>query len=58
VELALFDLDDTLVDRRAAFLCWAGRFCDEHGLGDAVGLLEEFDDYGLTPRAEFFGRYR
>jgi len=56
VELALFDLDDTLVDRRAAFRAWAGCFCDEHGLGDAVGLLEEFDDYGLTPRAEFFAR--
>ena len=56
VVLALFDLDDTLVDRRAAFRAWAKRFCNEHGLGEVAGLLEALDDHGLTPRAEFFAR--
>lgn len=54
MELVLFDLDDTLVDRRAAFRAWARRFCGGLGLGEAAGLLEEFDDAGLTPRTEFF----
>lgn len=56
MDLALFDLDDTLVDRRAAFAAWAARFCELYGLGEATGLLEELDDNGLTPRAEFFTR--
>lgn len=31
--LALFDLDDTLIDHRAAFRAWAEEFAAEHGLG-------------------------
>lgn len=33
-KLALFDLDDTLVDRRAAFNVWAEEFAAAQGLGD------------------------
>lgn len=33
-KLALFDLDDTLVDRRAAFNVWAEQFAAARGLGD------------------------
>jgi HAD superfamily hydrolase (TIGR01549 family) len=34
--LALFDLDDTLVDRRAAFRAWAEEFVAAHGLGETA----------------------
>lgn len=52
--LILFDLDDTLVDRRAAFRAWADRFCEEHELAGAVGALEDLDELGYTPRSRFF----
>lgn len=54
--LILFDLDDTLVDRRAAFRAWADRFCEEHELEGAVGLLQDLDEHGYTPRGRFFAR--
>jgi FMN phosphatase YigB (HAD superfamily) len=57
--LALFDLDNTLLDRQAAFLAWATEFADEHSLGDAApATLEVLDMDGLRPRAEFFGSVR
>jgi FMN phosphatase YigB (HAD superfamily) len=57
--LALFDLDNTLVDRQAAFLEWAHEFADEHSLGDAASAtLEVLDMDGLRPRTEFFGSVR
>lgn len=31
--LALFDLDDTLIDRRSAFAAWAAEFVAQHRLG-------------------------
>jgi phosphoserine phosphatase len=34
--LALFDLDDTLIDRRAAFNAWAEEFVAAQGLDDAA----------------------
>lgn len=33
-KLALFDLDDTLVDRRATFNAWAEQFASARGLDD------------------------
>lgn len=54
--LILFDLDDTLVDRRTAFRAWAGRFCEEHGLEGGVGVLQDFDRHGYAPRGGFFAR--
>jgi len=57
--LALFDLDNTLVDRQAAFLAWATEFAAERCLGDAASAtLEVLDMDGLRPRAEFFGSVR
>jgi putative hydrolase of the HAD superfamily len=53
--VALFDLDDTLIDREAAFRRWAVWFCDERGLdGDAVDALCAADGFGYTPRDQMF----
>ena len=53
--LALFDLDDTLIDRRAAFVAWAAEFCDDHGFGpDEQAALQEVDARHSGPRQHFF----
>jgi HAD superfamily hydrolase (TIGR01549 family) len=53
--LALFDLDNTLLDRDAAFSRWASTFIDDHGLSrDAQSVIESADDDGLRPRDQFF----
>lgn len=53
--LALFDLDDTLVDRQLAFSAWAAGFADEHGLGDeASRWLITADKRGTGPRDQYF----
>jgi putative hydrolase of the HAD superfamily len=54
VPLLLLDLDDTLIDRRAAFRAWAPAFAARHQLGDVVAWLEELDGHGYTPRATLF----
>lgn len=54
--LLLIDLDDSLVDRRAGFGIWAGRFCAEHGLGDETAWLREIDADGYAPREDFLAR--
>jgi FMN phosphatase YigB (HAD superfamily) len=51
--LLLADLDDTLIDRRGSFRCWAAAFCAAHGLGDEVEWLAQVDAFGYTPRLEF-----
>ena len=65
--LALFDLDNTLIDRDAGYRLWAARFLEACGMsGDAVAgelaWLVEMDGEGLAPRLELFGavgaRYR
>jgi putative hydrolase of the HAD superfamily len=57
--LALFDLDNTLVDLDAAFRVWVEEFADEHGLGpEAVDWLIEFDRAGYPHREVFFTRVR
>lgn len=53
--VALFDLDDTLIDREAAFRRWAQWFCGERGLDPAaVAALCVADGFGYTPRDEMF----
>jgi putative hydrolase of the HAD superfamily len=56
--VALFDLDDTLIDREAAFRRWAVWFCREHNLdGDAVEALCVADGFGYTPRDQMFATF-
>ncbi|MCK2217794.1 HAD family hydrolase [Actinomadura sp. ATCC 31491] len=57
--LALFDLDNTLVDRLAAFERWAAEFAARRGLGpDAVAWLVRTDADGSVPMDVFFGLVR
>ncbi|MFI7699182.1 HAD family hydrolase [Nonomuraea sp. NPDC049480] len=57
--LALFDLDNTLIDRLAAFERWAAEFAAERGLGPAaVEWLVETDADGSMPMDVFFGLVR
>ncbi|MFI7631834.1 HAD family hydrolase [Microbispora rosea] len=49
--LALFDLDNTLIDRDAAFRSWAEEFAGGHGLGaEEVERLVALDEHGYLPR--------
>jgi putative hydrolase of the HAD superfamily len=62
VALAIFDLDNTLIDRAAAFRRWAESFVVGLELGpDEVEWLERADGDGYTPRerllAAVFERY-
>lgn len=55
VRLACFDLDNTLIDRQAAFCAWASAFCADQGLGEeAVALLVRLDQDGFATREEVF----
>ncbi|GAA4598132.1 HAD family hydrolase [Planotetraspora phitsanulokensis] len=57
--LALFDLDNTLIDLDAAFVSWAEEFAEDHGLGqDGVGWLLSLDRNGLPHRELFFRAVR
>ncbi|GAA4056305.1 HAD family hydrolase [Nonomuraea soli] len=58
-ELALFDLDNTLVDRLAAFRRWVSEFTQEQGLTpeDAAWMID-LDADGSTPMDEFFTALR
>jgi putative hydrolase of the HAD superfamily len=59
VQVALFDLDNTLIDRNRAFREWAVTFADANGLGtDAVDVLLTLDDDGFATREEVFGAAR
>jgi putative hydrolase of the HAD superfamily len=59
VGVALFDLDNTLLDREAAFSRWADAFIHEHGLPEEAGpLIHSVDQDGMTPRQIFFERVR
>ncbi|GII58998.1 hypothetical protein Pth03_73870 [Planotetraspora thailandica] len=58
-QLALFDLDNTLIDLDAAFRVWAGEFAAERALGaGAVDWLVAVDREGVPHREEFFTRVR
>lgn len=53
--LALFDLDNTLLDREDAFAKWASIFIDAHGLSrEAWPVIESADDDGMRTRGQFF----
>jgi len=57
--VALFDLDNTLLDREAAFAQWAHSFCDAHRLpADAHPWLVAADGDGFRPREEVFAGVR
>jgi putative hydrolase of the HAD superfamily len=57
--VALFDLDNTLLDREAAFARWARSFCTAHRLpDDARDWLVVADDDGMRPRDELFAGVR
>lgn len=57
--LALFDLDNTLLDRDMAFASWAGTFITSNGLSDdAWAVIDRADADGLAPREEFFATLR
>ncbi|WP_308169862.1 HAD family hydrolase [Acrocarpospora catenulata] len=57
--LALFDLDNTLIDLNAAFRDWAAEFALDRQLGaDAFEWLLAIDKAGHPHRAEFFATIR
>lgn len=57
--LALFDLDNTLVDRDEAFRRWAEEFANDHGLdAEAVERLVTLDKHGYLPRETLFAHIR
>jgi putative hydrolase of the HAD superfamily len=57
--VALFDLDNTLVDREAAFARWVRGFCGRWQLpAGAHALLLDGDDDGLRPRDELLAEVR
>ncbi|MFC5835586.1 HAD family hydrolase [Nonomuraea insulae] len=57
--LALFDLDNTLIDRLGAFERWAAEFAAERGLGqEAVPWLVAADADGSVPMGTFFALVR
>ena len=57
--LALFDLDNTLLDREAAFGCWAEAFIRDHGLPESAWpFMEATDQDGMTPKEVFFEEIR
>ncbi|MEU4541196.1 HAD family hydrolase [Streptosporangium sp. NPDC023825] len=57
--LALFDLDNTLVNLDEAFRVWAAEFADGYGLGrEAVDWLIALNQAGYPHREVFFGKVR
>ncbi len=57
--LALFDLDNTLLDRVGAFARWADAFIRQHGLpATAWPFMESADQDGMTPKEIFFAHVR
>ena len=57
--LAIFDLDNTLIDRATSFLRWATRFAAVYGLGPAdVAWLVDADGDGFVPRPLFLAAIR
>jgi putative hydrolase of the HAD superfamily len=58
--LALFDLDNTLIDRAGAFRDWVRAFVANRALGgqQEIAWLEGADNDGFAPRGEFFREVR
>jgi putative hydrolase of the HAD superfamily len=58
-QLVLFDLDNTLIDRDAAYRLWAEEFAAARGLPPgAVDRLISLDGGGFTSREDVFGQAR
>ncbi|WP_336213157.1 HAD family hydrolase [Nonomuraea sp. LPB2021202275-12-8] len=58
-KLALFDLDNTLVDRLDAFRRWVAEFADQRRLGEQdAAWMVELDADGSLPMDEFFAAVR
>lgn len=59
VPLALFDLDNTLTDRNAAFGRWLAGFMAEHDIpAELEPWLAKADGDGFVPRPVFLGRVK
>ncbi|MFJ2030005.1 HAD family hydrolase [Streptosporangium sp. NPDC087985] len=57
--LALFDLDNTLINLDEAFQTWAREFTNEHDLGrEAADWLLDLDRAGYPHREVFFAKVR
>jgi putative hydrolase of the HAD superfamily len=57
--LALFDLDNTLLDRAAAFAAWTTGFIEENKLPSrAWSVIEQADEDGTRSRRLFFDELR
>jgi HAD superfamily hydrolase (TIGR01549 family) len=57
--LAIFDLDNTLIDRAASVRRWAAEFVAQHRLDPAEeAWLIDADGDGFVPRPEFLGAVR
>ena len=57
--LALFDLDNTLIDRDAAFVDWSAGFLAGRGLGPGeLAWMVDNDDEGNRSRIDFFEAVR
>ena len=57
--LALFDLDNTLLNREEAFALWTHLFLEAYGLGEsAVSTIQIADADGYNPREQFFSELR
>jgi putative hydrolase of the HAD superfamily len=58
-KLALFDLDNTLLDREAAFSKWARGFATEFELPQGSrAVIGQLDEDGSIPREDFFAAIR
>jgi FMN phosphatase YigB (HAD superfamily) len=52
---ALFDLDNTLIDRQEAFRLWMTRFLTARGIDEReMAWVIEADEEGMAPRLDFF----
>jgi len=57
--LALFDLDNTLIQLDEAFRVWGEEFAEEHALGhEAISWLLDLNRVGYPHREIFFGKVR
>ncbi|WP_367139201.1 MULTISPECIES: hypothetical protein [Streptomyces] len=57
--MALFDLDNTLVDRTSGLRHWTEEFARERGLDTAaIEWIVGADDHGLKPWGRFFAEVR
>jgi len=57
--IALFDLDNTILDRERAFGRWMEHFIAAHDSSDEASIsIERIDEDGFLPREQFFGQLR